>query len=230
MKERVLIIEDDQPLAKVIGVDLEREGYEVLVAGNGTDGLKGAYENHPGLVILDIMMPRLDGWEVCRRLKEMAATPVLMLTARVTEADVLKGFEAGADDYLRKPFSLAELNARVKALLKRVEVTAVNSPRPSLVRNRDLELDLARHRVTLKGRPLELTPTEFRLLSHFMQNPGRLLSHSDLLTHVWGAEYAEEAQYLRLYIRYLRQKLQDDSTEPTYIFNVRGEGYRFREA
>lgn len=229
MKERVLVIDDDECLAKVVALSLEKEGFEVLLAGNGTDGLKTAYETHPDLIVLDIMMPRLDGWEVCRRLKEMAATPILMLTARVTEADVLKGFEAGADDYLRKPFSLAELVARAKALIKRVEANTITAPRPSLLRNRELELDLARHRVVLHGKPLELTPTEFRLLCYFMQNPGRLLSHTELLTHVWGAEYSEEAQYLRLYIRYLRQKLQDDSSEPTYIFNVRGEGYRFRE-
>jgi len=152
-----------------------------------------------------------------------------MLTARVTETDVLKGFECGADDYLKKPFSLAELNARTRALLRRSEATVPASIRPNLIRNRDLELDLARHRVSLRGKPLELTPTEFRLLAHFMLNPGKLLTHSELLTQVWGAEYSEEDQYLRLYVRYLRQKLGDDPGQPTFIHNVRGEGYRFRE-
>jgi DNA-binding response OmpR family regulator len=227
VKERVLIIEDDQPLAKVIGIDLEREGYEVLVAGNGTDGLKAAYENHPGIVILDIMMPRLDGWEVCRRLKDMAATPVLMLTARVAEADVLKGFEAGADDYLRKPFSLAELNARVKAL-SRSAMMVKRQTNPSVLRAGDLELDLPNHRTTLKGEAIALTPTEFRLLAYMMQNQGRLLTHEDLLTQVWGSEFAGEHQYLRLYVRYLRRKLRDDAGSPLYISSVRGQGYRFR--
>lgn len=229
MKERILIIEDDEPLSKVIGLHLEKEGFEVLLARDGIDGLRAAYEHHPHLVILDILLPRLDGWEACRRLKEMANVPVLILTARVAEADVLKGFECGADDYVRKPFSLAELTARVKALLKPVR-SAPTDPRTIVLRNRDLELDLARHRVTLRGKALELTPTEFRLLSCFMQNPGKVLSHSELLSQVWGADYAEEDQYLRLYIRYLRRKLNDNPENPSYIFNVRGKGYRFREA
>jgi DNA-binding response OmpR family regulator len=229
MKERVLVIDDDEPLGRVVGLSLQKEGFDVLLAGNGADGLKTAYENHPHLVILDVMMPRLDGWEVCRRLKEMATVPVLMLTARVAEGDVLKGFECGADDYLRKPFSLAELNARVKALLKPTRAIPDIS-KATVLKNKELELDLARHRVTLRGKSLDLTPTEFRLLSYFMQNPGKTLSHSELLTHVWGAEYAEEDQYLRLYIRYLRQKLEDDPNNPTYVFNVRGKGYRFRES
>ncbi|MHB0879068.1 MAG: response regulator transcription factor [Anaerolineae bacterium] len=227
MKERILVVEDDQSLAKVIGISLEKEGYDVLLAGNGTDGLKAAYESHPSLVILDIMMPRLDGWEVCRRLKEMAATPVLMLTARVTEADVLKGFEAGADDYLRKPFSLAELNARVKALSRGARLARRHSD-PSVLRSGDLELDLPNHRTTLRGESIALTPTEFRLLAYMMQNQGRLLTHEDLLAQVWGDEFSGEHQYLRLYVRYLRRKLRDDATSPLYITSVRGQGYRFR--
>jgi DNA-binding response OmpR family regulator len=228
MNERVLVVDDDEVLGKVVALSLQKEGFQVQLVLSGPDGLRAAYDNHPQLIILDVMMPRLDGWETCRRLKEMSNVPILMLTARVTESDVLKGFECGADDYLRKPFSLAELNARCKALLKRAEPTTPDA-RPSLLRSRDLELDLARHRATLAGKPLELTPTEFRLLSYFMQNPGKLIPHKELLSEVWGPEYAEEDQYLRLYIRYLRQKLKDNPSNPTYIFNVRGEGYRFCE-
>ena len=230
MSARVLIIEDDEPLARAVGLSLRKEGYEVILARNGAEGLRCAYEQHPDLVILDIMLPGLDGWTICQRLREMVSIPVLMLTARVTEADVLKGFEAGADDYLRKPFSLAELNARVRALLKRSDSAgSPSSSGPGVLRNGELELDLSSRRVSLRGQPLEVTPTEFRLLSYFMQNPGKLLTHDELLTEVWGREFADEHQYLRLYIRYLRQKLGDDAENPTYIANVRGQGYRFGE-
>ncbi|NPV09043.1 MAG: response regulator transcription factor [Anaerolineae bacterium] len=228
--KRVLLIEDDEHLAKVVEITLSREGFEVFTARDGDLGLRRAYEQHPDLVILDVMLPGLDGWEVCRRLKQMSNTPVLMLTARATEEDVLQGFDSGADDYVRKPFSLAELAARVKALLKRAELYGATSTQGNVLHNGDLQVDLARHQVTKGGVPVELTPLEFRLLSYFLQNPGRLLTHSELLTHVWGPEFSDEDQYLRLYVSYLRQKLQDDSANPSYIFNVRGEGYRFRES
>ena len=220
------IIEDDELLAKVIGIHFEKQGCKVLIAADGTDGLEAAYESHPTIVILDVMMPRLDGWEVCRRLKEMASTPILMLTARASEADVLRGFEAGADDYLRKPFSLAELNARVKALARNSSLTQGHGAF-SVLRCGDLELDLPNHRATLKGESIALTPTEFKLLSYMMQNRGRLLTHEDLLTQVWGDRFSGEHQYLRLYVRYLRRKLRDDAASPVYITSVRGQGYRF---
>jgi|LSQX01.1.fsa_nt_gb DNA-binding response OmpR family regulator len=230
MKKHVLLIEDDEHLSRAVDITLSREGFEVTTARDGDVGLRRAYEQQPDLVILDVMLPGLDGWEVCRRLKQMANTPVLMVTARATEEDVLQGFHCGADDYVRKPFSLAELVARVKALLKRADTYGSFTPQGNVLRNGDLEVDLARHQVTKNGSLVNLTPLEFRLLSYFLQNPGRLLTHGELLTHVWGPEFSGEDQYLRLYVSYLRQKLEDDSANPRYIFNIRGEGYRFREA
>jgi DNA-binding response OmpR family regulator len=230
MKKHVLLIEDDEHLSRAVDITLSREGFEVTTARDGDVGLRRAYEQQPDLVILDVMLPGLDGWEVCWRLKQMANTPVLMVTARATEEDVLQGFHCGADDYVRKPFSLAELVARVKALLKRADTYGSFTPQGNVLRNGDLEVDLARHQVTKNGSLVNLTPLEFRLLSYFLQNPGRLLTHGELLTHVWGPEFSGEDQYLRLYVSYLRQKLEDDSANPRYIFNIRGEGYRFREA
>lgn len=228
LKEHILVIDDDEALSQMIGLSLKQEGYAVSFATDGLAGLKAAQDERPDVVILDIMMPRLDGWEVCRRLKETSTTPVIVLTARVTENDLLKSFECGADDHLRKPFSLSELKARVKALIRATSL-ARSRQTATVLRNRELELDVAAHRASLAGKPIKLTPTEFRLLLCFMQNPGKLLSHAELLTNVWGPEYAEEDQYLRLYIRYLREKLQDDPSNPTFIFSVRGEGYRFRQ-
>lgn len=226
----ILLIEDDTNLARLIEVSLRREGYRVLLAEDGVLGLETAEREHPDLVILDIMLPGLDGWEVCRRLKAASDIPVLMLTARVTEDDVLKGFSCGADDYLRKPFSLAELRARVASLLRRAGSAASGAgSEPKVLTNLDLVLDTTRHEVHKQGRPLGLTPKEYRLLAYFLRHPGRLLSYEELLTQVWGPEHKDQSVYLRVYVRYLRQKLGDDPSRPTYITNVRGEGYRFRE-
>lgn len=230
MDQCLLLIEDDTNLARLIEVSLSREGYRVLVAGDGTLGLEMAEREQPDLVILDIMLPGLDGWDVCRRLNAASDIPVLMLTARVTEDDVLMGFSCGADDYLRKPFSLAELRARVASLLRRAGSAASGAPsEPKVLTNLDLVLDTTRHEVQKQGRPLGLTPKEYRLLAYFLRNPGRLLSYEELLTQVWGPEHKDQSVYLRVYVRYLRQKLGDDPSRPTYITNVRGEGYRFRE-
>lgn len=228
MDQRILLIEDDANLARLIGLSLGREGYQVAAKGDGTLGLEAAEAELPDLVILDIMLPGLDGWEVCRRLKATSDVPVLMLTARVTEDDVLKGFSCGADDYLRKPFSLAELKARVASLLRRSGGARAHRE-TQVVTNLDLVLDTTRHQVQQRGQPLGLTPKEYRLLSYFLRNPGRLLSYEELLTQVWGPEHKDQSVYLRVYVRYLRQKLGDDPNHPTYITNVRGEGYRFRE-
>ncbi|MGI6208645.1 MAG: response regulator transcription factor [Anaerolineae bacterium] len=229
MDQRILLIEDDAHLARLIGLALGKEGYQVTIQGNGTLGLETAEKEQPDLVVLDIMLPGLDGWEVCRRIKASSNIPVLILTARVTEDDVLKGFSCGADDYLRKPFSLAELRARIASLLRRSATPERSAREPSVLTNLDLVLDVTRHQVHKRGQPLGLTPKEYRLLSYFLRNPGRLLTYEELLTQVWGPEHKDQSVYLRVYVRYLRQKLGDDPNHPTYITNVRGEGYRFRE-
>ncbi|MHB1294571.1 MAG: response regulator transcription factor [Anaerolineae bacterium] len=228
MNKSVLIVDDDVSLASLIALSLRKQEIEVSTATGGADALRLAYRQHPDLIILDVVVPQLDGLEVCSRLKQMADVPVLILSARATESDVIRGFEVGADDYMRKPFSLAELSARVKALLRYGDAAEV---RPGRLRNSELglELDLARRQTTLRGKTLHLSPTEFRLLAYLMENTGRVVSHQELLHRVWGPEYTHEAGCLRLYVRYLRHKLGDDPAHPRYIANVRGVGYVFAE-
>ncbi len=225
---RILTVDDDTALAGVIGLSLRRHGLESLVAADGFEALRVACREHPDLVILDVMMPHLDGLETCRRLKQMTDVPVLMLSALATEKDVVCGFEAGADDYLRKPFSLAELCARVKALLRSREFAPPSGQ--STLRIGALEMDLARRTVTLDGVAVRLTSTEYRLLAYLVQNAGIALTAQDILEHVWGEEYHQQGGHLKVYICYLRRKLGDNPNRPTYIQTVRGVGYSFRPA
>jgi two-component system KDP operon response regulator KdpE len=226
MGKRILIVDDDASLANVLSLAFRKNGYEPFVAVDGHAALRSAYQNHPDVVIMDVMLPQMDGWEACRRLKTVTDVPVLMVTCRTEEADVLKSFRAGADDYMRKPFSLGEMNARVQALLRRSDM-ARREPRSTVLRIRDLVLDVAAHRLTQGDRAVDLTPTEFRLLCYMMQNAGRVLPHDELLAHVWGPEYRGEKSYLMYYVRFLRKKLRDDTSDPRYIITIRGRGYRF---
>lgn len=225
---RILTVDDDASLAGVIGLSLRKQGLEPILAGDGYEALRLAMDARPDLVILDVMMPRLDGLETCRRLKQIADVPVLMVSALTAEADVIRGFEAGADDYLRKPFSLAELNARVRALLRAHPAEQLQE-RGNILRNQDLVLDLARRRATLGGEPLRLTSTEFRLLAYLVQNAGHAMRSAEIVRRVWGEEYQAQGGHLKVYICYLRRKLGDDPENPRYIFTVRGMGYYFRE-
>lgn len=225
MSRRVLIVEDDQSLAQVLSLSLRKNGYEPRIAADGSEALRLAFQSHPDLVIMDVMLPKMDGWETCRRLKTAANVPVLMVTCRTSEADVVRSFSAGADDYMRKPFTLGEMNARVSALLRRAAPEAPGAGN-SVLRVQDITLDLTAHRVMHAGRTVDLTPTEFRLLARFMQSPGRLLTHRELLHDVWGREYTDEKAYLMYYVRFLRRKLHDSATNPRYIVTVRGRGYR----
>jgi len=226
MRTLVLVIDDDEAVVKVIGHTLKREGYTVLGAHDGSSGVRLAQECRPDLVVLDVIMPDIDGWETCRRLKAALPVPVLMLTVKDREEDIVRGFQCGVHDYLPKPFSPAELTARVKAILKRSGSTAASQER---LCNQSLVLDLATKTATLAGRPLRLSPSEFDLLAYFMQNPGRLLSRRELLARVWGDGTGEGKASLLRGIRRLRAKLGDDASHPTFIFNVRGHGYYFRE-
>jgi len=225
MSKQVLIVDDDESLAQVLRLSFRKSGLESDIATDGADALRLAFQNRPDLVVMDVMLPRIDGWEACRRLKSVADVPVLVMSCRTTEADVLSSFRAGADDYVAKPFSLGEMNARVHALLRRPRPTR-SAPRSNRVQVGDLVMDTLMHCITQGGTPLALTPTEFRLLAYLMHHPGRLLTHQELLSHVWGAEYAGEKPYLMYYIRFLRRKLGDDATAPRYIATVRGLGYR----
>ena len=226
MGKRILIVDDDTSLANVLSLAFRKNGYEPFIAADGQAALRSAFQNQPDVVIMDVMLPQMDGWEACRRLKTVTDVPVLMLTCRTEEADVLKSFRAGADDYMRKPFSLGEMNARVQALLRRTDMRRRDA-RASVLRVRDLVLDVSAHRLTQGDRVVDLTPTEFRLLCYLMQNAGRVLTHDELLTHVWGPEYRGEKSYLMYYVRFLRRKLNDDTADPAYITTVRGRGYRF---
>jgi two-component system KDP operon response regulator KdpE len=214
----------------MLQLQLEQRNYRVVVASNGRDGLQKAYQVRPDLVILDIMMPGMDGWEVCRRLRELSNLPIVMLTARSLKGDVVKGLEAGADDYLTKPFSAAELDARIQAVLRRSNnKNGSNNSRSSFYSNGYLSIDFDRRIVTVHGKRVDLTPTEFKLLSCLVRNEGRVLPHRYLLTEVWGPEYADEVDYVKLYIRYLRLKLEENPSDPAYILTEWGIGYRFSE-
>ena len=228
MKETILIIDDDAALAKIVQINLEREGYRTVVASSGVEGLQKAYSNQPNLVILDIMMPGMDGWVTCRRLREISDVPIIMLTARGMEADVVKGLELGADDYIVKPFGTKVLLARIHALLRRTDASATK--KPPIYSDGELTVDFVKRVVTVRSERVDLTPTEFKLLSNFVQNEGRVLPHSYLLTQVWGPEYVDEVNYLKLYVRYLRQKIEKDPSNPEYILTEWGVGYRFRES
>jgi len=220
----VLIVDDDQAFANVVELVLRQEGFDVDIALDGLAGLRKAYEGQPDLALVDIMMPRMDGWEMCRRLREISQVPIIVISARGREQDIVHALELGADDYLIKPFTPAELTARVHALLRRSAYREAATEKPLAFG--DVTIDLKRQRVTKKGNEISLTATEFRLLSALARAPNRVLPHRYLLTEVWGSDYADQVQYLRLYIRYLRQKLEDDPNEPKIILTEWGIGYR----
>lgn len=228
MTDTILIIDDDLTLIDLLGQSLGKAGYRVLSASNGIDGLQMLYKNHPDLVILDVMMPRMDGWETCTRIREVSDVPVVMLTAKDEEADALKGFQCGVDDYVTKPFSFAELTARVKAVLQRTRKASPEAQKRVYVFG-DLVVDVDNSHVTLCGKPVGLTPTEFQLLLTLAENAGRILSHEQLLSQVWGPEYVGEPGYVKRYIWYLRQKIEEDPSNPEYILTERGFGYKLAD-
>jgi DNA-binding response OmpR family regulator len=225
VKEKILIIDDDKALTEMLAQKLEPKGFEVLSAIRGLDGLKMAYENHPDLVILDVMMPEMDGWETCRRLRELSDVPILMLTGKVSDEDVVRGFQLGADDYVRKPFNLKELEGRIRAILKRSNGT---EPENNMVfDDGNIRVDLERQQVFREGKMVHLTSTEFQLLSCLVKRQGTLVPHEEILAEVWGPTYLDATACLSLYIRYLREKLEDNPGEPHYIRTKWGAGYWF---
>jgi len=220
----LLVIDDDRSLVELLADYLTRAGHTVAGAPDGQRGLSAAAEREPDLVILDVTMPGLDGWQTLARLRTTSTVPVIMLTARGDEAEILRGFAAGADDYVTKPFSFAQLAARVSAILER---TSSGRQPNEVLHGADLEVDTVRHRVLRAGQLVELTPTEFSILVTLMREPGRVLSARQIVTAVWGAEYMEETGYIRRYVWHLRQKLEVDPHAPRYVLNERGIGYVF---
>jgi len=225
---KILVVDDDKTLLRFVGDYLAGEGHQVVSADRGTAALKEFYRERPDLVVLDVMMPGMDGWEVCARLRELADTPIILLTAKASEADKLRGFRLGVDDYVTKPFSLAELSARLGAVLGRAGRQAEASP--ALLQIGSLAVDLRRREAGLDGEPLTLTPTEFRLLSILARRAGEAISQSDLIAEVWGDYRQRGGSALRRYIWFLRQKIEPDPERPVRLVTVRGFGYRLEES
>jgi len=227
-KTRILIVDDELSIIKFLRANLQAKGYEVLAAMDGAEALQTFEMELPDLVILDIMMPKTDGFEVCRQLREWSQTPIIMLSARGDENDKVKCLDLGADDYITKPFGASELIARVRAVLRRIEATATTPSQPSFTSG-DLQISFAQRRVTITDKEVKLTPTEYSLLQEFVLNAGKVLTHTHLLNKVWGPEYREDTQYLHVFIRRLRAKLETDPTNPRHIITVPSVGYQFKD-
>lgn len=228
MSSKILVVDDEPTLIETVGYNLRKAGYLVCSATDGPGGLAAARREQPDLVILDLMLPGMDGLDVCRHLRRESAVPVLMLSALGEEVDKVVGLELGADDYLTKPFSMRELLARVKALLRRVELLRAEAPgEPARVLTAgNLTVDLDQHRAAVGSRPLTLKPKEFDLLAHLVRSPGRVHTRDSLLQQVWGYEYAGDTRTVDVHIRWLREKIETDPSNPKRIETVRGVGYR----
>ena len=225
MAEKILVIDDEETTVQLISILLERRGYEVIKAYRAEDGLRKAYRTHPDLVLLDIMMPEMDGWEVCRRLRELSDVPIIFLTARSEIRDVVKGLEMGADDYIVKPYDNDELVARVRAHLRRAPAPSISEE--LVFDGGDFRVNFLNREVRVRGRSVHLTPKEFNLLGVLVRNAGRVITRAELVTEAWGPEYADAVDSLKLYVHYLRQKIEQDPQRPQYILTSRGVGYRF---
>lgn len=225
-KGKLLIIDDDGKLVEAVELYLSRAGYDIVTAADGLQGMQQMYSERPDLIILDVMMPTMDGWETCRRIREISDIPVIMLTARGQESDRVMGLKLGADDYVAKPFSLKELEARVGAVLRRSRLSPPDRGR-ILYADDELVIDSERLEVSRGGERVQLTATEQRLLFHLAENAGRVLTNEQILRAVWGPEYVDEGDYVKLYVWRLRQKIEEDPQDPQYILTERGLGYRF---
>lgn len=223
----ILVIDDDINLSDLLAEYLREQGYVVHTAKDGQKGLHTFFDQKPDLILLDVTMPIKDGWETLKRIREMSQTPVIMLTARSDESDVLRGFSLGVDDYINKPFSFAQLGARVRAVLARA---GENITTAEQLEAGALKVDISTRRITRNGELIPLTPTEFKLLVTLMRHPGEVISAEDLVREVWGPQYANEIGFVRRYIWHLRQKVEVDSENPKFIHNERGFGYRFEAA
>jgi two-component system OmpR family response regulator len=226
MTNSILIVEDDKTLRDVLQYNFAKEGYRVLTAEDGLKALETARREHPDIIVLDVMLPQMSGFEVCRELRKETSTPILMLTARDEEVDRIVGLDIGADDYMSKPFSLRELLARVRALLRRSNITENHPAAKGNIKVGDIEIDAGRHQATLRGQPLYLTPKEFDLLLFLATNKGMAFTREQLLEKVWGFDYPGETRTVDVHVRYLREKIESDPSAPVYIVTVRGVGYK----
>src|SRR3712207_6211234 len=225
---RILLVDDEQPIQTLLSYPLQKEGYDVVTAADGREALERFEEMTPDLVVLDVMMPRMDGLETCRRLRARSPVPIIMLTAKSDELDKVLGLELGADDYITKPFSVREFRSRVKAALRRSRMAPANREQEPLQRG-ELRIDPEKRLVTLAGRPVQTTFVEFEILATLAHSPGRVYSRDALLARVWGDSAYRDPRTVDVHIRHLREKLEADPKSPEYIFTVRGAGYRFRD-
>jgi len=226
-RPRILIVDDDPVIRKFVRANLEARDYQTLMAADGAEALEIIEREQPDLLILDIMMPGIDGFEVCRRLREWSQIPIIMLSARGDVADKVECLNLGADDYLTKPFGVEELLARVKAVLRRTEAAHAIPARPSFTCD-NIEINFSQRRITVADREVRLTPTEYNLLQELTFNAGKVLTHSMLLGKLWGPEYGAEKEYLRVFIGRLRKELEPDPENPKYIITIPGVGYQFK--
>jgi len=233
MNKKILVVDDDPAMVRLIAQVLTRKGYEVMESNNGQDALRLMYSSKPDLVLLDVVMPTMDGWQTCSRIRDISATiPIIMLTGRhKTEDDVVRGLDYGADDYLLKPVGNKELAARVQAMLRRAELPSSmeDQSKDSSFSDGYLTVDMTQRKVMVDGKRIKLTPIEFRLLALLLQNTGRILTHQQLLEKVWGWEYVDDLDYVRIYISHLRKKVEPEPSLPKYIITEPGVGYYFQK-
>jgi DNA-binding response OmpR family regulator len=236
MPEKILVVDDEISLQETLAYNLKKQGYEVQTTGDGTEALKIAREMKPDLIVLDVMLPGLDGFEVCRILRREMTTPVLMLTARDDEIDRVVGLEVGADDYMAKPFSMRELMARVKAMLRRVRLikeevsssdSTDNKPKVKVMTFDNLKIDMNRREITVDDEVVAFKPKEYELLTFFAQHQGQVLSREFILERVWGWDFIGDSRTVDVHVRWLREKIEPDPANPRRIITVRGAGYRF---
>jgi two-component system KDP operon response regulator KdpE len=225
MDATILVIEDSQDLCWLLSEQLADRGYEILWARDGVQGLELVQQRQPDLVLLDVLMPRMDGWETCRRIRERSNVPIIMLTCMTAEQDIVRGLELGADDYVTKPYRRRELAARIQAALRRGRSPITQEPVVQI--DEWLVFDRVQHQVVVDGQRVDLSAIESRLLGCFVDNANRILTHQSLLRQVWGWEYAEETHYLKVYVHHLRKKIEQNPRRPRYIITERGLGYRF---
>lgn len=228
MDTKVLVVDDEIRMVQLISMNLKLEGFNVISASDGYQALEKVTKEMPDMIILDIMMPDRDGFETLKRIREISPTPVIFLSVKGEEYDRVRGLDLGADDYITKPFSPRELVSRIKAVLRRTEPEIANR-KSFIVVDDELKIDFDQRQVWVRGKEIKLRATEYRLLNQLVSNSGKLMTHEMLLSRVWGPEYRDEDQYVRLYITYLRQKIEKDPKNPKYILSERGLGYRFKE-
>ena len=226
---RILVVDDEERMARFIRLNLEQDGFRVSEAYNGSQAMDRLRTMLPNLILLDVMLPDFDGFEVLRMVRSISKVPIIMVTAKGEEEDRIRGLELGADDYITKPFSPRELVSRVRAVLRRTEQPSGTTTHGLIEIDDRLKIDFDRHEIWLDNKLINLRPTEYRLLYYLVQNAGWVVTHDQILTNVWGYEYRDQPHYVRLYVNYLRQKLEKDPTNPKYILTERGIGYRFTD-